>query len=189
MKSVMLDIETLGTAKDSAVISIGICAFNEEKGVIASDGWAIRSLDWHGVIDPSTVKWWSQQNEAAREYSFNGTTPDHVAASLIKQFVMTHGGSESEDEVWANDPDFDVVILQSWWKRVPGAGKFPFHYRAARSCRTIWAEAKRLGIYYDGAAAHTVAHNPIDDACNQARAVIQVRKNLIGATRDAEKFV
>jgi 3' exoribonuclease, RNase T-like len=182
----MLDLETLGTAKDSAVISIGLAAFSEAKGIIASAGWALDSRDWHGVIDPSTVKWWSKQNEAAREYSFNGTTRSLQAALEIRQFVINHGGAQGEDEVWANDPDFDVVILQSWWKRVaemyPQVGPFPMHYRAARSCRTIWAEAKRLGIYFDGAAAHTVAHNPIDDACNQARAVIQVRKNLIGAT-------
>ncbi len=189
MKSVMVDIETLGTAKDSAVISIGICAFDSERGVVASEGWAIRSQDWHGTIDPSTVKWWSQQNEAAREYSFNGTMPAHAVAAALDQFVRIYGGGDGEDEVWANDPDFDVVILQAWWKRVASVGKFPFHYRAARSCRTIWAEAKRLGIYYDPAAMHTVAHNPIDDACNQARSVIAIRSNLIGATRDAKEFV
>jgi hypothetical protein len=186
MKSVMLDLETLSTAKDAAVISIGICAFSEEGGILASHGWAIDSRDWHGYIDPATVKWWTKQNEAAREYSFNGTERSSVVAFQLSAWVKEWGGGSPEDETWANDPDFDVVILQSWWKRIAALGlnpgPFPFHYRSARSCRTIWAEAQRLGIYYDPAASHTVAHNPIDDACNQARSVIAIRRNLIGAT-------
>lgn len=181
MKSVMVDIETLSTMKDAAVISIGICAFNEDKGVIASAGWALDARDWTGNIDPSTIKWWTKQNEAARDFSFNGVERATSVAVGLKDFIRQWGGGEAEDETWANDPDFDLVILQSWWKRIAAIGPFPFHYRSARSCRTIWAEAKRLGIYYDPAAMHTVAHNPVDDACNQARAVIAVRKNLVSA--------
>lgn len=189
MKSLMTDTETLDTGPNAAVISIGIAAFDQDQGIIASEGWAINPIDWHGDVNPQTVVWWSKQNECAREYSFNGKTSALQAALGLKQFVATYGSTDAECEIWANDPDFDVVILRSWWKRVAaqphgtGIGPFPFHYRSPRSCRTMFAEAKRLGIFYGGAWANgSVAHNPVDDACNQARAVIQIRNNLIGAT-------
>lgn len=188
MKSLMLDLETLDTGPDAAVISIGVCAFDQDRGIIASDGWAIRPDDWHGVKNPNTIVWWSKQNECARDYSFNGKTPAIFAALKLKEFIATYGSSDAECEAWANDPDFDIVILRNWWQRVEkdegtSLGRFPIHYRSSRSCRTIYAEAKRLGIYYDAAySMASVAHNPVDDACNQARAVIQIRNNLVGAT-------
>jgi hypothetical protein len=188
MNSFMIDIETMSTNPEAAVISIGICAFNLEQKVVASDGWAIRSSDWHGEILPDTIKWWSQQNEAAREYSFYGHNTSLQAAVQLKQFFEQHRGAGAIEECWANDPDFDLVILKRWWLRTEQIhkhtlGPFPIGFRASRSCRTMFDEAKRLGIDYNGAYGHaTVAHNPIDDACNQARAVIQIRNNLIGAT-------
>lgn len=178
MKSIMVDIETLATSPDAAVISIGVCAFDGDRGVIASDGWAISARDWHGEIDPQTVQWWSKQNEAAREFSFNGSAPAMDVAAAFSAFCSQYSG----DECWANDPDFDLVILRKWWKRTRAPGNFPIHYREARSCRTIYAEGRRLGIMYDGWGGHSVAHHPQDDACCQARAVLAVRKHLIAAT-------
>lgn len=176
MKSIMLDIETLGTNPDAAVISVGMCAFNQDKGVIASDGWAINCRDWHGEINPHTVKWWSEQNEVAREFSFNGSAPAMDVAAAILAFHAQWGG----DECWANDPDFDLVILRKWWARTRAPGQFPIHYREARSCRTIYAEARRLGIFYEGWGGNSVAHHPTDDACSQARAVVLIRNKLTG---------
>lgn len=187
MKSLMTDVETLGTEPGSAIISIGICAFNQDEGIIASDGWAIRACDWHGGIDPKTVQWWSKQNEAAREYSFNGAISCLQAALNLKAFMDTYGG----DELWANDPDFDVVLLKQWWTRTEQHSKLtlgnfpggPLRHRLPRSYRTMVAEAKRLGISYDSAySPSSVAHNPIDDACNQARVIIAIRNHLTAAT-------
>lgn len=186
MKSLMTDVETLGTEPGSAIISIGICAFDQDQGIIASQGWAIRPSDWHGNIDPKTVQWWSKQNEAARDYSFNGTCPSLLAAQELFVFMNNYGG----DELWANDPDFDVVLLKQWWLRVEHHHKFvlgnfpggPLRHRLPRSYRTIVAEGKRLGIPYDHAYnAASVAHNPVDDACNQARVVIAIRNHLTAA--------
>lgn len=187
MKSLMVDIESLSTGTQAAVISIGICAFDQDRKVYASEGWAIRAADWHGHIDPKTVKWWSEQNEAARNYSFNGTETSLNAALDLKAFMETHGG----DELWANDPDFDVTILKHWWERVEHHHKFllgnfpggPLRHRQPRSYRTLVAEAKRLGIPYEHTVSMTsVAHNPIDDACNQARVIVQIRNHITAAT-------
>lgn len=185
MKSVMIDLETLGTGPDACVLSIGICAFGDN-GVIDSQGWAIHPSDWHGAIQPDTVKWWMQQGEAAQKFSFEGNRTAQNVAQELSTWSKQWGGGDGEDECWANDPDFDLVILRRWWQRIQdkgnlNIGKFPFHYRTMRSCRTIYAEARRLGISYDGWALNHVAHNPIDDACSQARAVVHIRKHIIKA--------
>lgn len=186
LKSLMTDIETLSTGTHACVISIGICAFSQDQKVIASAGWAIREKDWHGEIDPKTVKWWSKQNEAAREYSFNGTETSLNAALGLREFMAQYGG----DELWANDPDFDVTILKHWWERVQDHHKFllgdfpggPKRHQLPRSYRTLTAEARRLGITYDHVVSmSSVAHNPVDDACNQARVIVHIRNHITAA--------
>lgn len=196
MNSLMLDIETLSTSSHASVISVGICAFNLDEGVVASDGWAIQAKDWHGEIDPTIIQWWTKQNEAAREFSFNGLNTSLLVAQNLYEFIASFAGPRPE-EVWANDPDFDVTILRHWYARVQkhhgmNLPLWPVRYNVGRSCRTIFAEAKRLGIDYgDAYGMATVAHNPIDDACNQARAVIKVRNNLVGAQgdHDAQEYL
>lgn len=175
MKSIMVDIEALSTGINAAVLSIGVVAFNE-KEVTATGGWAISKEDWHGEIDPSTVRWWMEQNRQAQEYSFRGTLRAIEVALQFADFHRIHGG----DEAWANDPDFDLSILKQWWSRVPVGMKWPVHYREARSYRTLTAEARRLLVPYDHAwKQEATAHNPVDDAANQARVVIEVRKHLV----------
>lgn len=175
MKSIMVDIETLGTRPGSAIISIGMVAF-DGSAITASQGWALDSADWIGDIDPSTVKWWTEQSQAAREYSFNGKLRAMDIVHQISDFVNRYGS----DECWANDPDFDVVLLKSWWHKLSERsmlpGRFPIAYRTCRSYRTICAEARRLGISIP--AYSGTAHNPVDDAANQARVVMAIRKNL-----------
>jgi hypothetical protein len=167
----MVDIETLGTSPDAAIISLGMAAFNDSE-LIATAGLAIRPADWHGDIDPSTVHWWMQQSAEARMFSFNGTGTAADAALQLHHFIQQYGG----EETWANDPSFDIVKLRQWWGRQNLAAPFPIHYRTERSLRTIIALAKELHIVLPGSAG--TAHNPIDDAANQARTVLAARTGL-----------
>lgn len=175
VRSVMVDIETLSTRSDACVISIGLAEF-VDGSVTRTDGIAIHHSEWHGHIDPQTVKWWMGQSPQASEYSFEGGGTAHAASSLLIDYL------EPAKEVWANSPQFDLTILRSWWSRLGmGQKKFPAHYRVERDCRTIFNEARRMGIELGAAWAGTsVAHNPIDDAANQARAIIEWRRRFPG---------
>jgi hypothetical protein len=176
-KSVMVDIETLSTQSDACVISVGFAEF-DGKNVIAIEGLALHTDYWTGHIDPRTVKWWSEQAAEARDYSFNGkATPAQVVDLMVRYM-------KDADEVWANSPQFDIVILENWWKRVMAPGnKFPMSYKAPRDCRTVFNESRRLGIELGNAWVGTsVAHNPIDDAANQARAIIEWRRHFPGVS-------
>jgi len=174
MKSVMVDIETLSTADDACVISIGLAAFDEH-GVTRTLGIALDPKDWDGHINPTTVKWWMKQDEHAQQYSFNGKEKWQTATLLLQEFLA------DADEVWANSPQFDLTILKQWWGR-HRSDPFPVEYKAHRDCRTIFAEARRLGIELgDAYKMGTTAHNPVDDAANQARAIVEWRKHFGGA--------
>lgn len=168
----MIDIETLSTNNDAAVISIGIAKFDDEK-ILHTQGWALDMRKVTGHVDPGTVKWWADQSEAARAYSFNGKLkPLDVATALTIELAGT-------TELWANDPDFDVIILKNWYERT-AAARWPVSFRNNRSQRTIMQLAKDAGIDMGAAwQGDFVAHNPVDDAATQARAVIIARKTLL----------
>lgn len=178
----MLDLETLSVRFDAAVISIGVAIFNDEQ-ILDSAGWALAPQSIHGHIDPETVMWWAKQSEPAREYSFTGKYLSMTAAFELKTLLAKY----DVKEVWSKDPHFDHVILQSWWERVNVAekfslGEFPYHYRAPRSYRTLEAEALRVGFdKSEWEQFNYVAHNPVEDAVTQARAVIAMRKLFGGA--------
>lgn len=167
MKRVMIDIETLSTNKHAAVLSIGVAVFNETQ-VVDTNGWAVEMGAIEGHIDPNTLAWWMKQSDAAREFSFNGTHHPIAMASELRPYIA------DADEVWANDPDFDLTILQHWWERMPRLNAWPVSFRKYRSVRTMLMLAKRYYIATEHVWTGKTAHNPIDDAACQARAVMEV---------------
>ncbi len=177
MINAMIDLETLSTRYDAAIISIGAAIFDDEK-VIDSNGWALDPRHVHGHMDAKTIFWWASQSDSARQFSFNGQYSDLTAAFELKTLFAKYNVSE----VWSKDPHFDHVILEEWWRRLGGkAGEFPVHYRAPRAYRTLESETIALGFDKELWAQYNyVAHNPVDDAVTQARAVIQMRKLIRG---------
>jgi hypothetical protein len=168
----MLDIETLSTRPDACVTAFGLVAFNEE-GITASTKCVIKSSDWHGHIDPGTVAWWLGQSEEARKTMTSGVCTAAAAAETLGGFLVDY----CDGELWANDPDFDVVITRSWWQRMR-TDAFPVSYKASRSCRTIYAEARRRNVDLQSAWHDLMAHDPLSDAVCQARAVILARRSF-----------
>ena len=171
MPYLMLDIETLSTRPDAAVVAIG-CAVFDLDGVISSSGWRIRPTDWIGHIDPATLKWWMDQSNEARTATFGGTTSAGSVATQLREWL-----SSNISGVYANDPSFDIAILKNWWTNFSGT-PFPFSYKLERSYRTITALAKRYGIDYSSAYDRAIPHDAVSDACCQARAVALIQAEL-----------
>lgn len=188
MLAMMTDIETLSVRSDAAVISIGAALF-DEKEVLKTEGWVIDLAHIHGHISGGTLKWWMEQDAAAREFSMSGKLTNGMAAFNFKCFMNSQG---EPTEFWANDPNFDYTILQSWWYRIHddhkiynnmhelAPGDWPISYKKMRSYRTIIAEAEALGWNQKDHWENFVMHNPIEDAANQARMVIHARSFLQG---------
>lgn len=169
----MIDLETMGTTPDSAILSIGAVAFdlwdweaNTEETFytrisIESNEEAKRR------IDGSTVAWWLKQSKEAQMALFESPinnlrtalTNFRVWADNLKPRVLT---------VWAKDPDFDVVILSDAYRGI--GDRWPFQYFLNRSVRTLqhmaWPDGDVPNIR--GEATH---HNALDDAIVQAKIV------------------
>jgi hypothetical protein len=186
----MIDLETLSTQPDAAILSAGVAIFNDSE-VIDTCGWSLDLANVNGHIDPATLKWWMHEDrDAARPFSFRGTHKPFTFGYELKTFLAKH----NPEEYWANDPEFDLVILRQWWRRqnavatgeVPGLGEDPLGdrgYRKSRSYRTIIAECQRLGFDTSDLQGIYVAHDPVEDAASQARAVIKARQMIGGARR------
>ena len=166
---IMLDLETMGTRPDAPIIAIGAVAFGKE-GVhesfycIVSLHSAVRS---GAVIDPSTVMWWLQQGDSARN-ALTETQDDAVgleeALRDFGQFVCAYG--DSLKGVWGNGAAFDNVLMHESGRRC----RVPLWefwkdkcYRTAKGMYPA-VEINRSGTH----------HNALDDARSQAEHLIAI---------------
>lgn len=194
MNHAMIDLETVSTRSDAKVLSIGVAIFNDTE-IVATDGWAIDIADdIGGHVDWKTIKWWMEQDAMVRAFSWDGKLTNGSAAFNLKTFLAQYNPTE----FWSKDPHFDHVILENWWRRVNEdsrsakdmyaraalfAGEFPIGYRQPRAYRTLVGEATDLGYDAEADRGMYSAHNPIDDAAQQARAVIAARQFIRGIAR------
>lgn len=170
MRDIMIDLETLGTTPDAVVLSLGAVVFDPYSSVqgptfyVEFTNFLERQTDQGRTINPNTVLWWMQQNQGAREV-FQPRETDVTrcsplfGASAFSAFVKENGC----DRVWAKDPDFDVVILRSFFNSINRGEAFPFKYNAGRSVRTVMDMP-----FAKHRASPAVAHNALADAIQQA---------------------
>lgn len=180
MKRLMVDIETLSTANDAAVLSVGVAVFNDTQ-ILDTNGWAIDLKQMTGEVDFGTLQWWMKQDEQAREFSFKGTHAPLFVAQQLNPYLV------NAEEVWANDPDFDLVILESWWQRTNQQGRFPVSHRKHRSVRTIKMLGERYYVDTSDAWTGLTAHNPIEDSVGQARLVMKILNKIDGRFSELQR--
>jgi len=63
----MIDLETMGNVKNSAIVSIGAVEFNIENGDIGEEFYAVVNLqsclDKGMVVNGDTIYWWLNQDK------------------------------------------------------------------------------------------------------------------------------
>jgi len=168
MTDIMLDLETLGTGPSGAIVAIGAVAFNARTDDTPRAHFYTQidvqsSIDAGLRVDGSTIKWWMEQSDAARQQTFGGDqqVPLHLALETFNLFLKAQPGDIS---VWGNGATFDNVILRSAYralKIIPA-----WHYRDDKCYRTVAnllpknrrPEYVRRGVH----------HNAADDALTQA---------------------
>ena len=177
MNHVMLDLETLGTAPGSAILSIGAVVFDLDGALGASfyaniDGASC--IDAGLKTDPQTVKWWRSQSLDAREaLQLNKRPLSEVVADFGTWFSLNRGHC-----VWAQGANFDPPL---WEAACRAIGKSPpWRYWNARDTRTVYDicgfDAK---AFPRGAAA--VYHNALDDAKHQVACLAAALRLRSGA--------
>jgi hypothetical protein len=154
---VMLDLETLSTRADACIIQIAAIAFDIETGEfgLRFNAYVNESSmigERVGHIDPSTVGWWMRQ-KFAPTLGEKITSEDDASclsealgnfAEWFEQDVCLDDTITEDVCLWAHGATFDVPILQYAYEvRCPETyeGKAPWHYRAPRDTRTLFALA------------------------------------------------
>jgi hypothetical protein len=137
-----------------------------ESGII--DTLYVR-LTWQDQIDAGrtvsehTIRWWLQQDDAARQ-ALEGESVSLRGAlvALTKFYIARDCG-----RLWANGPSFDVSILDHAFAH-DGMLTAPWKYNAARDMRTI---RDLVPPDFGDDIPLATAHNALDDAVWQARYV------------------
>jgi hypothetical protein len=183
MKSdVMIDLETLATTSDAAVLSIGAVKFDpfgDELNNNNMDSFYLRvdldSCDRLGLtVSDSTIEWWSKQSPEAQEEAFNPENRVDVVDAMNQLYKFCWGCKR----VWSNGSGFDIVILETIFRKIEKA--YPWQYWSVRDCRTIYD----LGI--DAKRPPVLKHHALEDAWNQAVGVQNVCREL--KARGVEPF-
>lgn len=132
---VMIDIETLDTAKTAVILAIAAVEFNLETGKIGRTFYKKieigSSLDYGRTISGDTLKWWLEQpKETLLEQMNNAELYLDVMkafSEFIKQFNV-------DTQIWSNGINFDLEILKNALRFVD---KEPWNFWQERDVRTL----------------------------------------------------
>lgn len=163
---VMLDLETLSSAPDAAIVAIGATCFGPDLPPAIGGGTSFYTViaaesaqQAGGSIEAGTVMWWLKQSDEARRALTDA--PQNRIEWALQQFAVWLT-PWPDARIWGNGSDFDNVVLQGAYQRL--RMKAPWGHRQNRCYRTL----KNLmpEIAFEPAGTH---HNALDDAVAQAR--------------------
>lgn len=179
-KAVMLDIETLATSHDAAVIQIGGCLFDFDTGSIDETFLVSVRRDFYDGphqfwVCPKTQAWWAQQSKDARSaLDINVVSTPYLAFDRLVEWFDEK--VPQGVDVWANPPQFDLVILRNLARQSCGdTNDVPWSYKVERDLRTLariagrYVSNEELGERASGLTAHRADHDAIRQAmiaCN-----------------------
>lgn len=167
----MIDIETLGVAYGSVIVSIGAIEFDlsepsgrfrpdrHEQLYVVVDRASCEELGL--TADRDTMAWWECQSPGARQALFQPGMPLRAALARLRDFVVRPGRSTV---VWSYGAEFDFGHLRHCYELI--GEPVPWDYRNIMCCRTVAALA--CGHKRPPASPGS-AHNALHDCVSQVR--------------------
>lgn len=177
-RHLMVDLETLSTTADAAVLSIGAVKFSLTTEAISDEIFyssiSIESnLEAGRKISEDTLLWWLKQSAAAQAVF-------HEDKMSLKQALTELSDWLGEDDwiVWSKGANFDIPILEHAYKQF--GIQVPWQFWNTRCVRTYQAlpGAKSVKVAPAG-----VAHNALSDAYNQALMVQAIHQKLFATEK------
>lgn len=169
MKDVMLDLETMGTKPNSAIVAIGARLMDLGSLTLGNGFYrsvSLKSCMEHGLIlDADTVMWWLQQSAEARAAIYTSTVSLEYALQEFSQWLADNKVAQREVTMWGNGSDFDNVLLANVYRTVGIA--VPWEFRNNRCFRTAKAMLPKVDVQRTG-----THHNALDDATHQAQVLL-----------------
>lgn len=169
--SIMLDIDTLSTASDAAILSIGAVKFDPLGNDNFDEFYAKIDIDSCvrlGLrISDSTINWWAQQSHELQDDVFNPDDRIDIVDAFNKFYKFCFGCQT----VWSNGVSFDVVICETVFNRMNK--RVPWDYWNVRDFRTL------LSFLNIAPNKPEITHcNSLNTAIYQAKCVQDVMKSF-----------
>lgn len=171
-RHVMIDLETMGTTPDSAIVSIGAVIFDPRYGIITKNEFYME-LDWESqnrLIDQETVKWWEGQSEEARAAHY-GLDELSEALSLLARWLP------KDAKVWGNGSTFDISMLEDAYRQLNI--EIPWKFWNVRDCRTVLDMYESVRGGFNKTVNRNGAHNALQDAKFQAQYITMMWQKLL----------
>lgn len=184
MPHIMLDLETLGTAPGSVILSLGSCVF-DENGPLAGDKHRfhmfadLKDSVADGLkMDASTVLWWMHPDrDAARLAMLAGQRQSEALYTIMIRFRHWLTDCAPDDKtrfIWGKGPSFDCGLLAAAYREK--GPDLPWRYSNERCVRTLAAAFPHIAE----PAREGTHHSALDDALHQARHIGAILKALGG---------
>lgn len=173
MKRVMIDIETLDSKYSSVILSIAVIEFDinspRSYRTLLNIYLPTEPQIMEGrTISADTCKWWMTQSPNAqlamaigrKTAEETGITLEVVRRELIEAL-------DGADEIWANGPDFDCIILRDFL-----GYDFKWRFWAHRCARTFF----RMFDYLiePEAVTNKLGHDALADCVYQAEKIAHI---------------
>ena len=167
---IMLDLETLGTRPDAAIIQIGAVLFEPKSGgkIDNANGFNQHVIyqDGSGSVDHGTLGFWCTEKNVKR-MGENMQKKAEFLPKVLSDFtawpVNVLGSWDAVGRIWAKPSVFDVTILRSAFIRT--GTEAPWNLRSPRDCYTVF---DLVGGAPEVDWTGLVAHDAFDDAVGQA---------------------
>jgi hypothetical protein len=179
----MIDIETLSTQQNAAIIQIAAVVFNPLNG--QTDKYFVRnigSIDIAGLdVALETIEW---HQKTRYRVLYGADSNDRV--SLMKalfeldDFLCAVGPSY----IWANSPAFDINILLNAYKQMDHLDVYlgKARYKTFMDVRTLKLVTKALFPDYDikRETPDIHKHDALNDCYAQIKEVFNIYRTLVG---------
>ena len=171
---IMIDLETLATSTDAAILTIGAVKFDPfglEMKEPAMESFYVKvdidsCHDLGLTTSDDTIEWWSRQSQEAQDAAFDPEGRIPITDAFHQLYKFCWGAKR----VWSNGASFDVVICETVFRKINKA--IPWKFWEIRDVRTAFD----LGI--DPKRPPITAHHALEDAWNQAVGIQNVYNTL-----------
>lgn len=169
MKRVMLDLETLSTFPNAAVIAIGVVIREDGQTHKQARSWFIDRDFVIGHEDPATIEWWNAQDPRVKNQVFGGNQLPKEALQELNGFLRSNGINPENGgdgyRCYASPAMFDFPILRHQYQML---GISPaWHWRSERCLSTIKKEIRDHFNIEIPDFTPDLAHHPVHDCLSQ----------------------
>jgi exodeoxyribonuclease VIII len=177
MRDLMIDLETMSTSSNAAIVSVGAVLFDTEDGVLG-DTMSLSvslqsSIDLGLAVDGATVAWWMRQENEARKAIFGEPRLTIKTALAVLANYIESSPMGSDVKVWGNGAAFDAVVLRNAYDR--SGILCPWNFRNERCYRTVKVMFPMVG---KPGHADRVKHVALSDAIDQAEHLIAIYRHI-----------